>query len=37
VLEPRILRFCVEIGFVNRLLGLSALALLALLKLTVPI
>jgi hypothetical protein len=34
-IEPWILRLCVEIGFINRLLGLSALAVLVLLKLVV--
>jgi hypothetical protein len=34
-LHPWLLRLCVEIGFVNRLLGLTALAVLVLLKLVV--
>ena len=34
-LHPWLLRLCVEIGFINRLLGLTALAVLVLLKLVV--
>lgn len=34
-LHPWLLRLCVEIGFLNRLLGLTALAVLVLLKLVV--